>query len=113
MFILGSLSLLITAWVVSDTLPGAERSWWAAGFFVFGLIYGGLMQALLNVGEGEQNLREFLRVTLALNLAPFAVVTALAAWGVWGTAYHVYAWWIGGTFAACVLLTLGGVVYRL
>ena len=112
MFFFGALSLLITAWMVSDTLPGAERSWWAATFFVLGLLYGGLMQALLGVQEGPAKVRDFLLFSLALNLAPFAVVIGLASWGVWETAYHVYAWWMWGTLALCAVMTLGGAVYR-
>ena len=112
MVLLGNLSLLVTAWVVSDTPAGAERSWWAATFFVLGLLYGGFMPAMLNMEDGSNSVREFLLLSLVFNLVPFGVAVGLATWGVWETAYHVYAWWMWGTLAACVLMTIGGVIYR-
>ena len=76
------------------------------------MLYGALMPALINVQDSQLGAREFLLVSLALNLVPFAAVAGLATWGVWGTAYHVYAWWMLGTLGLCVLLTLSGVIYR-
>lgn len=102
-----------TAWVVSDNPPGSSTSAWPAVFLAAGMLYAGFAPALINLGESHRGPASFLLLAAVFHLAPVGVVAWFSTAALGGSAYAHLSSWVWGAYAACVLLTLGGFVWRL
>jgi hypothetical protein len=111
--LLGSIALGLTAWAVEDTRPFAETSWWPPIFIGLGLLYGGLMPALINLDESHMGPGRFLAHALLFHLLPIGAVLWYAMGTLQSTAYGYLVTWCMATLALATLLTLGGAAWRL
>jgi hypothetical protein len=112
---MGSMALLVTAWVVSDNAPGTATSIWPLVFVVFGWVAALLMPLLINLTIEDLGARQFLVREAGFHLLPAAAVTWFTARGAAGTAYaHVgtWCWWALGATAAMGLAGLFYLAWR-
>ena len=108
--ILGSLLLLLTAWVVSDNLPGTATSVWPWIFACAALLYLGPAIVLINLDQFDE--ARLFALAEAIHLALAAGVVALATRGFAGSAYSAIgdASWL--TLAGCALLAVPGAAIK-
>ena len=111
--LLGSIALGVTAWAVKDTRPFAETSWWPSIFIGIGLLYGGLVPALINLQESHLTALRFMVLAVLFHLLPFGAVLWYAINVLPSTAYHHLVVWCIAAFALAAVLSVGGALWRL
>ena len=110
--LLGSGLLLATAWSVAEVPPGSATSGWALAFLVIGLLYAGIVPALMDLQLPGLPAGRYLSLRAAFHWLPFAGVTAGTVAWLQGSAYGFRVPWCWATWLASARLTLAIALWR-